>query len=478
MSEFSEKIRIAIKNSKLTMPYLSEMSGLSVPNLYKICQGKRLPKEKEKILALLKALQCPKSEELSLIKNYQIELFGRDEYYCLEAVQGLLPRIGRKNGVGMYYFGESVQPEVDVLSGKVDCSCYLQYVLMEEVKKNEQGIVKIIGGEESSYLLESIPVIFQNSKTVCEHIFRLDSRSLPESDLKNVQLISSILPSLFGGFQYRPYYYYEYGRVKDNKIQLFHSAVLLPEQVILLTDNYDKAVILKAPDQIRMMEEMFTRLQEESISMIRHVEGLGNWQKMVEKLEGENRKRVPYILANHICALSALDEETLRRHMLTQTPEMEQVIQDFCMRMGQCEKDQAVRFSTKSGLMKFAQSGKVEYVPENYYTPLSLERIVVLEKLRENWGKNGNFYFLNESRFTISDFLFVEAYSESDSIIGYFENQTGFSMYLLNEKGIASWIYQFLQYMEDSELVLDQEETMAYVDEVIRKLKDHLEQQG
>ena len=45
-------------------------------------------------------------------------------------------------------------------------------------------------------------------------------------------------------------------------------------------------------------------------------------------------------------------------------------------------------------------------------------------------------------------------------------------MYLLNEKGIASWIYQFLQYMEDSELVLDQEETMAYVDEVIRKLKD------
>ena len=143
------------------------------------------------------------------------------------------------------------------------------------------------------------------------------------------------------------------------------------------------------------------------------------------------------------------------------------------MRMGRCEKDQAVRFSTKSGLMKFAQSGKVEYVPENYYTPLSLEeRIVVLEKLRENWGKNGNFYFLNESRFTISDFLFVEAYSESDSIIGYFENQTGFSMYLLNEKGIASWIYQFLQYMEDSELVLDQEETMAYVDEVIRKLKD------
>ena len=136
MSEFSEKIRNAIKNSKLTMPYLSEMSGLSVPNLYKICQGKRLPKEKEKIFALIKALQCPKSEEMSLIKNYQIELLGRDEYFCLEAIQELLPRIGRKNGVGMYYFGETVQPDVDVLNGKVDCSRYLQYALMEEVKKN------------------------------------------------------------------------------------------------------------------------------------------------------------------------------------------------------------------------------------------------------------------------------------------------------------------------------------------------------
>ena len=473
MSEFSEKIRVVIKNSKLTMPYLSEMSGLSVPNLYKICQGKRLPKEKEKIFALIKALQCPKSEELALIKSYQIELLGRDEYFCLEAIQELLPRIGRKSGVGMYYFGEAVQPDVDVISGKVDCSRYLQCALMEEVRKNENGIVKIIGGEESSYLLESIPVVFQNSRTVCEHIFRLDSRSLPESDMKNVQLISAILPTAFGGFKYQPYYYYEYGQVKDNKIQLFHSAVILPEQVILLIDNYDKAVILKAPEQIQMMDAMFARLQEESISMISHLEGLESLQKLVSKMESENRKWTPYILVNNIGALTVLDEETLKRHIAEWTPELENIIKIQAERNRFYEKEPVVRFGTKSGLIEFAKTGKLEYVPEHLYTPLDRkERIWVLERLRERWSRNKNFYFLNESKFNISDALIVEAYSDRDSIIGYFENQEEFSVYLLNEKGIASWIYQFLRYLEESDLVLRPEETIDYVEEVLSQLKN------
>ena len=43
--------------------------------------------------------------------------------------------------------------------------------------------------------------------------------------------------------------------MEDNKIQLFHSALILPEQVILLTDDYDNAVILKSPEQIQMMED-------------------------------------------------------------------------------------------------------------------------------------------------------------------------------------------------------------------------------
>lgn len=475
MSEFSEKIRIAIKNSKLNMPYLSEMSGLSVPNLYKICQGKRLPKEKEKIFALIKALQCPKSEEISLMKNYQIEVFGRDEYFCLEAIQELLPCIGRKSSTGVYHLGETEYESEEVLNSRVDCSRYLQCALMDEVKKNGQGIVKIIGGEESSYLLESLPVIFQNSEVVCEHIFRLDSRSLPESDRKNVQLISEILPSVFSGFQYRPYYYYEYGRVKDNKIQLFHSAVILPEQIILLTDNYDKALILKSPEQRQMILDIFERLKEESISMIHRVKGLVGWQKLLAKMEGENRKRTPYIMANNIYTLALLEEETFRVHIVEKTPAMELNLKYFYGWLKQYESEPVVRFGTKSGLLKFVQTGKVEYLPEHMYTPLTVnERIGVLKKLKETINHNQPFYFLNESRFVISDSLYVMAYSESDSMIGYLEKKDDFSLYLLNETGIASWLYQFLRYLEDSELVLEREEVREYVDEMLEQLKNML----
>lgn len=475
MSEFSEKIRVAIKNSKLTMPYLSEMSGLSVPNLYKICQGKRLPKEKERIIALIKALQCPKSEENALIKKYQIEVLGREEYYCLESIQELLPRIGQKSSVGMYFVGESTHPDVDVLCGKVDCSRYLQQVLMEEVRKNENGMVKIIGGEECSYLMECIPVVFQNSRTTCQHILRLDSRNLPESDLKNVKLVSSVLPAAFSGFSYQPYYYYEYGRVKNNKIQLFHSAIILPDQVIMITDNYDKAVILKQKDQIALMEEIFTHLLEESISMIRYVEGMNNWQKLIGKLENENRKKPLYVLEKSIGVLSVLNEEMLRKHIEIQTPEMESVFEELLARNEQSQKDQTVRFGTKSGLLDFVQNGKLEYVPENLYTPLTLEeRIWVLEQLRGRWQEGQKYYLLNENKFSVSDCLFVETYSESDGLIGYFERQEKFYAYLLNEKGIASWVYRFLHYMEDSDLVLTHEETIAFVDEMIAKMKQKL----
>ena len=479
MSEFSEKIRIVIKNSKLTMPYLAEMSGLSVPNLYKICQGKRLPKEKDKILALIRALQCPKSEELALIKDYQIELLGRDVFFCLEAVQQLLPQIGRKNGAGMYYIGETVSPDVDVLCGRVDCCRYLQYSLMEEVKKNKEGHIKIIGGEESSFLLESIPVILQNSQVVCEHIFRLDSKSLPDSDRKNVQLISAVLPYLFGGFHYRPYYFYEYGRVKDNKIQLFHSALILPEQVILLTDDYDNAVILKSPEQIQMMEDMFSRLQEESIPMIRCIKGMDNWQKLFDKMYAEGNKQIPHILLNNIFALSVLKEEELQKHIIKYTPEGEQILRKFYHGISQFEKEPSVHFSSKSALINFVKTGKLELIPEDLYIPLTLEeRIRVLEQLRMDWENYPGFYFLNESRFSISDSLFVVTYSETDSIIGYYKNQTAYAVYLLNEKGISTWVHQFLRYLEKSELVLSREETLACVDEELEELRIQLKNEN
>ena len=472
MSEFSEKIKEVIKKSNLTMPYLSEMCGLSVPNLYKICQGKRLPKEKDKIIALIEALQCPKSEEISLIKKYQIELLGKNEYCCLETVRELLSKVGRKEHVGMYYYGKAMDPDINVLLGKTECIRYVQQMLMQETEENPGGIVKIIGGENNDYLLESIRFVFMNSETVCRHIVRLDSKSVPESDLRNIRLVASILPSALCGSSYCPFYFYEYGKVKNNKIQLFHSTVILRNKVILLLDDYDKAVILKSSEQIELMNQVFDSYLEDSIPMVRHVDDLYHWQKLIGKMETENRKRVPYVLESMACTMSVMDESFIQNHVAEHTPEAEQALKKYMDEITAIRKDREVCYSTKSGLFDFAATGRIEYIPEKLYTPLTVgERIEILEKMKESWQENNKYYILNDSRFSVSDHLFVAAISESENIIGYYTGQERFSACLLDEKGIASWIYQFLRYLEDSDLVLSHEETIQLVDQVIYDLE-------
>lgn len=470
MSEFSEKMKDAIKKSRLTMPYLSEMCGLSVPNLYKICQGKRLPKEKDKMIALIQALQCPKSEELSLIQEYQIELFGKNEYYCLMTIHELFSRIGKIEKTGFFPSLDDPVYEPAVLHGKSECSSYLQQSLISEIQQERPEMIKIIGGEGNSYFLDSIQTVFSNSGAECCHILRLDSRSTPGSNLANLQLMAKVLPTAYSNRSYHPLYFYEYGKVRANRIQLFHSAVILRGQAMLFIDNCDKAIVIRDTEQLEFLGKLFDALQADSTPMVRHVSGLDGWERTLEKMAPDNRKRAPYLLQWDICALSVVDIDLLRRYICA--PELESAARKLLERRKLPAKGPAVCYISKAGFDDFVRTGILGQLPEGTCEPLEpADRLLVLERIKDKWKAEKKLCFLNESRFDISRHLFVENFSESDSLIGFMEKGDRFSVYLQNEKGIASWAYHFLRYIEDSDFVLSREETMQYIEAAISELR-------
>lgn len=474
MSEFSEKMKEAIKKSRFTMPYLSEMSGLSVPNLYKICQGKRLPKEKEKMIALIQALQCPKSEELSLIQEYQIELFGKNEYYSLLAMRELFSQLGRTKKSSLFYSATDKCQDASVLYGKTECSAYLQQCFARELQKQNDPVIRMIGGENSTCFHDCIRMLPEHSGVTCRHILRLDSRSTPGSNLANLRLMTRALPWAFGSTSYLPFYYYEYGEVRDNRIQLFHSAVLLADQAVLFLADYDHAVILRDQKQRKLLEYLFDSLLAESEPMVQKISSLSGWHRMLERLAPEIRRRPAYLLQWNLCALSVADEEMLRSSL--KSPEPESAVLEMMERRSVSEQTQAVCYVTREGLEEFVQTGRLEYLPQCMYRPLELEdRLTVLERLREAWTGENRFYFLNERKFVISRQLFVESCSESDSMIGFLEDGEPFQVFLQNEKGMAFGAYQFLRYIEHSDYVYSREESWQYLEDAITEVREKLQ---
>ena len=58
MSDFSEKLAHEIRNTNKPLRYLAEASGLQLDYISKMCRGKRIPQDEEKLKKLLDAMEC------------------------------------------------------------------------------------------------------------------------------------------------------------------------------------------------------------------------------------------------------------------------------------------------------------------------------------------------------------------------------------------------------------------------------------
>lgn len=203
MSDFSDLLDHAIARSNLSMLELQEASGIPISYLYKLRKGVRFTKKyTPNVLSLIYALQCPKAEEARLLQEFQIETIGKETFRCLHSIRDIIASIGPRDlrefppvSSETHDFSSSAR-----LSGELEINACLRKLLLEQAAQKEKGSVLMLGGEQHSFLKETIPPILHNSDVQVRHLFRLDSHTYPESESHNLETLKPILRYFFCGF--------------------------------------------------------------------------------------------------------------------------------------------------------------------------------------------------------------------------------------------------------------------------------------
>ena len=84
MSDFSQRLEKEIHNTGKTLCYLAEASGLQLDYISKMNKGKRIPKEEDRLVRLLDAMECTAGTKSDLLLLYRQEKMGKSQWQCME----------------------------------------------------------------------------------------------------------------------------------------------------------------------------------------------------------------------------------------------------------------------------------------------------------------------------------------------------------------------------------------------------------
>lgn len=248
----------------------NEIENISgVKNLTKICKGNYLPAQREVIQRLLKAIECDFNREKRALDLYDRARWGAEVWNIKQFI--------RETFNVMYEMNESLRvaivddelPNKDVLHGKLRIENYLKRLFFKIVNTEGAGKIQILGAGEWEVLFENMASIFQNSAVECEHIVYLrkkDSEGMIQA-VRNVVSCSMTIKNYTSIIQYL-----------DNDAQEM-NVVITDECALCLFDKFQKCMILRNKDHIRIMQLEFRK-------------SFAGGKKVVACLEDEQKKSV------------------------------------------------------------------------------------------------------------------------------------------------------------------------------------------
>ena len=150
------------------------------------------------------------------------------------------------------------------------------------------------------------------------------------------------------------------------------------------------------------------------------------------------------------------------------TPEMQQFLVDYFQSINNHTVNVHISF-TMEGLELFMETGRITEIPDFMYSYLKpQQRLRVLKNLIAGIER-GHFMprILKSTSFNLAMPISITATSPQKVLIYYITKEKGLSIFFLNELNLINAFYDFLVYVQDSELVYNENETKAILQSML-----------
>lgn len=491
MSQLSKILKNHVSRLDISIQALSKSSGVDRSFIHHILTGKRIPADKDVLENIMKALTLTPTQSEELRRLYYIERIGECIFRrnvlvknLLESLVGLdttLPPIKSS-----YQHDFTSFPQSSAFSGTQNINTVIKAVLEEESTR-ANGYVKLIVQPEYRFLMDLLLTIGNmDSLLKIEHVFCLqkDIREKNENTY-NLKALQAVMPLLLSCCCYEAYIYYDNIDSSLNVTSVFPYIIITSDKVIGISYDLQHATLFLDHSFHEVYSQVYQRIFRSCSPLTSRILDPMDFYMQHSVLElGVNDPKggnsFTYSLFAQPCLVFFVNRELLNKYVVD-FPQKEEVIDlmlkrstYYCQKL--LEGYEYTTFFTSEGLDSFWNTGRITEIPDEFYHPIDKEDCLALLKILYDsiLHTSYNACILNPYKLRITDRLVISAVDESSIFFMYVHPTRGMFHFVFHEPSISMSIFNFLNFLKESELVFNRDETLAILHSKIKEYENEL----
>jgi len=468
MSEFSDYFKSILSLKKINVYNLALQADVDRSTIHKVASGSRIP-NRVFLDRIMRYLPITPIEKKQLLEKFQICRDGPDVYERRKRVRAIISDLMQLN---LSYDAVSFslhhsEDRLKILRGAQSIRLAIIEMVEREVytHKNPRIFMKVPPCELID--VQFIAVICANGpeKVDCIHILGVDSENSLASQNENLELLRKVIPYCFvDNLNYQPHYFYETKEHRDDVMQIIPYSLMTSECILQMNYDMKSAVLSKQPQIIDYFSDEFSKLLKHTLPLsARKSTAISIVQHFIEILQSSNGPICYFEQSpNFSCVI---DEAFVRRRIRQDLKNRDQVVENVVIRFNliRSRHERFHTYFTQEGLARFVHTGVLVNTIPIYDLPFSIEdRLYLLNHfIEEAESRRICARLLNPFDSEISENISITSFGrDSLNIAAY--NLPGEEMrtVCMTEANLTAAFQDYLIWLEDSDLVLSEEESI------------------
>ncbi|MGM9978880.1 MAG: hypothetical protein ACI33J_08790 [Clostridium sp.] len=453
MSVFSEKLNFYITKSGLSIPYLSNKSGLSNNEIITIKSGhkKSLENYKDGLKLLIFSLTVSDSIKNELIETLDMEILGEDKYSSYIFTKKFIESISSSLTINFFSKSTPTIPTIDVVYGNYNVNNIVRSILELEASK-ENGTINIISQCDFEFLMNILPSIcYRKDNLNIEHIFCFDNSNEFDHNIENIKCVKTTFPIKSSCYGYEPYFYYDNTKSVINKNSSFPYIIVTNDYALNISYDYSSATIFNSKDILNIFKDFFYKLKKNCTKLFNiNNHSLYNFN---------NPNNCIYSLSFQPDFLSFIDKNNFKKISLKESNSYN------ILKLFSFKNNIKKIFFSDEGLEFFVKTG---FIHNDFDTISPKDRLFLLNNLYD-YINNGNAFIINSTFFKVPYGLSINIYNKFEMDFNYKISHEKFIYF--NEKSICFSIYSFIDYLIESKYIFSKENALILIKENIKTIK-------
>lgn len=474
LSDFSTQLKSAIDISGYSIYSIAKEINYDRATLTNQINGQR-KMTKDVFMKILNKLNITVPAKQNLIQSFHYDIFG--EYFdTFETVKESFETYSKiscvKKNINLFnsHFCKATGNDMIKIDGEILIIDAVKDAIFSEIGNNKNKMPTVLFNldltkTEIQHIIQSV---YMRGEKI--NIKNLITFSINETDkVENYIKFIKILPLLLNG--YCPYYYFTEHNIESELSLLFPYYLITSEKIILISTNFNQAVILSDKTIIKAYTNEFKlklsnskQFKYESVSFFK-------MPYVFHKCIDTQEKSKIYCFNEKFCALPFLSKEHLTYMFSDTVNNCDEIIDDLL----DCYKtiNDFISFTPVETLTEFAETGNEGHTTNDYSKPLTVQqRIEVLDSIRTCIKNGGKYYFVRRENFFCNNLTF-NVVSDSQIIFFTFEKDTNKnSMSVLTiPNGLLGELKTFFKSLRKSCYVLSKEESLQAINNAIKYAK-------